>query len=90
LSANAHTLTNKYGTNYSLSYDVLHSRFIQERITAFYNAQCCGLAFEYQQYNLQGFTTIGLPSDHRFFLSFTLAGLGNFSPFNGGLSGVPR
>jgi LPS-assembly protein len=89
-TANAHTLTNKYGTNYSLNYDVLHSRFIQERITAFYNAQCCGLAFEYQQYNLQGLTTIGLPSDHRFFLSFTLAGLGNFSPFNGGLSGVPR
>jgi LPS-assembly protein len=89
-SANAHTLTNKYGTNYSLNYDVLRSRFIQERITAFYNAQCCGLAFEYQQYNLQGLTTFAVPSDHRFFLSFTLAGLGNFSPFNGGLSGVPR
>jgi len=89
-STNAHTLTNKYGTNYSLNYDLLHKRFIQERITAFYNAQCCGLAFEYQQYNFQGLSTIGLPSDHRFFLSFTLAGLGNFSPFNGGLSGVPR
>jgi hypothetical protein len=35
-------------------------------------------------------TTFAVPSDHRFFLSFTLAGLGNFSPFNGGLSGVPR
>jgi hypothetical protein len=31
-----------------------------------------------------------VPSDHRFFLSFTLAGLGNFSPFNGAMSGVPR
>jgi hypothetical protein len=31
-----------------------------------------------------------VPADHRFFLSFTLAGLGNFSPFNGALSGVPR
>ena len=30
------------------------------------------------------------PSDHRFFLSFTLAGLGNFSPFNGAMGGVPR
>ena len=29
-------------------------------------------------------------SDHRFFMSFTLAGLGNFSPFNGALGGVPR
>jgi len=33
---------------------------------------------------------IGIPADHRFFLSFTLAGLGNFSPFNGAMSGVPR
>ena len=33
---------------------------------------------------------LALPADHRFFLSFTLAGLGNFSPFNGALSGVPR
>jgi LPS-assembly protein len=89
-ATNAHTLTNKYGTNYSLNYDVLHSRFIQERITAFYNAQCCGVAFEYQQYNLQGLSVLAVPSDHRFFFSFTLAGLGNFSPFNGGLAGVPR
>ena len=32
----------------------------------------------------------GLSEDHRFFMSFTLAGLGNFSPFNGALSGAPR
>jgi LPS-assembly protein len=88
VSTNAHTTTNKYGANYSLSYDILRSRLLQERITTFYNAQCCGLAFEYQRYNFQGL--IGVPADHRFFLSFTLAGLGNFSPFNGGLSGVPR
>ena len=35
-------------------------------------------------------SVVAVPSDHRFFLSFTLAGLGNFSPFNGALSGVPR
>ena len=36
--------------------------------------------------------TQGLPvsSDHRFFMSFTLAGLGNFSPFNGAMSGMTR
>jgi LPS-assembly protein len=90
MSANAHTFDNRYGANYSLNYDVLRSRFVQQRMSAFYNAQCCGLAFEYQQYNLSGLTIIGLPSDRRFFLSFTLAGLGNFSPFNGGLGAVPR
>ena len=88
-SANAHTLDNKYGTNYSFNYDVLRSRLLQQRASAFYNAQCCGIAFEYQRYNFGGLAFV-VPSDQRFFLSFTLAGLGNFSPFNGGLSGVPR
>jgi hypothetical protein len=88
-ATNAHTPDNKYGTNYSFNYDVLHSRMLQQRTSAFYNAQCCGIAFEYQRYNLQGLSLL-VPSDSRFFLSFTLAGLGNFSPFNGGLNGVPR
>ena len=64
---------------------------MQQRISAFYNAQCCGIAFEYQTYNFGPASVVApIPSDHRFFLSFTLAGLGNFSPFNGALSGVPR
>jgi LPS-assembly protein len=89
IATNAHTLDNRYGLNYAVNYDILHSGVLQQRISAFYNAQCCGLAMEYQTYNYVGLygTT---PSDHRFFLSFTLAGLGNFSPFNGALSGVPR
>ena len=71
------------------NYDVLRSTLLQQRITGFYNAQCCGLAFEYQTYNFSGLTIgVAVPSDHRFFLSFTLAGLGNFSPFNGALSGA--
>jgi len=60
-------------------------------MSAFYNAQCCGIAFEYQVYNYGSnsyFTAV--PQDRRFFMSFSLAGLGNFSPFNGALSGVPR
>ena len=31
-----------------------------------------------------------VPADNRFFLSFTLAGLGNFSPFSGALGNIPR
>jgi len=89
-STNAHTADNKYGTNYSFNYDVLHSRMLQQRTSAFYNAQCCGIAFEYQRYNFAGISSVFVPSDSRFFLSFTLAGLGNFSPFSGGLNGVPR
>ena len=89
-SANAHTLDNRLGTLYSFNYDVLRSKMTQQRITAFYNAQCCGIAFEYQTYNYGTQSASPIPLDQRFFLSFTLAGLGNFSPFNGGLSGVPR
>jgi LPS-assembly protein len=88
VSTNAHTLDNRLGTTYSFNYDVLQSKMTQQGITAFYNAQCCGIAFQYQTYAYGSAAPI--PIDQRFFLSFTLAGLGNFSPFNGGLSGVPR
>lgn len=90
LATNAHTRDNRFGAVYSFNYDVLHSAMLQQRMSGFYNAQCCGIAFEYQRYNFAGIPSFVVPSDHRFFLSFTLAGLGNFSPFNGALSGVPR
>jgi hypothetical protein len=90
-TTNVHTVDNRVGGIYSFNYDVNRSTLLQQRISAFYNAQCCGLAFEYQSYNLGGVGGFNLvPTDRRFFLSFTLAGLGNFSPFNGALSGVPR
>ena len=90
VSTNAHTRDNKYGSVYTFNYDIAHGGFVQQQITGFYNAQCCGLAFQYQSYNYPTNVGIPIPADHRFFLSFTLAGLGNFSPFNGALSGVPR
>ena len=90
-SSTMHTIDNRVGAVYSFNYDVLNSTMTQQRVSAFYNAQCCGLAVEYQTFNYGAFnTTSPIPADHRFFLSFTLAGLGNFSPFNGALSGVPR
>jgi LPS-assembly protein len=89
-SSTMHTKDNKVGGIYSFNLDVLHKQIVQQRISAFYNAQCCGLALEYQTYNYGVNSTSPIPADHRFFLSFTLAGLGNFSPFNGALSGVPR
>jgi LPS-assembly protein len=89
-STTVHTSDNRLGSVYSLYYDVLHSSLMQQRISAFYNAQCCGLAMEYQTYNRGVGSSLPIPSDHRFFFSFTLAGLGNFSPFNSALSGVPR
>ena len=89
-SSTMHTKDNKVGGIYSMNLDVLHRAVVQQRISAFYNAQCCGLALEYQTYTYGANSVSPIPADHRFFLSFTLAGLGNFSPFNGALSGVPR
>jgi LPS-assembly protein len=93
-ATNLRTRDNKYGLNYNVGYDVLHGGITAQRLTGFYNAQCCGLAIEYSTFNYLGYggtnSLAVIPSDHRFFMSFTLAGLGNFSPFNGALSGVPR
>jgi lipopolysaccharide assembly outer membrane protein LptD (OstA) len=89
-SSTMHTKDNRVGSIYSFNYDVLHRAVVQQRISAFYNAQCCGIALEYQTYNYGAASASPIPADHRFYLSFTLAGLGNFSPFNGALSGVPR
>jgi LPS-assembly protein len=89
VSSNAHTQDNRVGGTYSFNYDILRSGILQQRMSGYYNAQCCGIAFEYQVYNYAGLGG-AFPADRRFFMSFTLAGLGNFSPFNGAMGGVPR
>jgi LPS-assembly protein len=89
-STNVHTKDNRYGGLYSFNYNVRQGLLVQQQITGFYNAQCCGLAFQYQTYNYGSYSIASIPADRRFFLSFTLAGLGNFSPFNGAMNGVPR
>ncbi|MGE3512976.1 MAG: hypothetical protein AB7N65_29285, partial [Vicinamibacterales bacterium] len=88
-STNVHTQDNRVGVMHTFNFDILRSYILQQRISAFYNAQCCGIAFEFQKFNYGGFGS-SLPADRRFFLSFTLAGLGNFSPFNGAMGGMPR
>jgi LPS-assembly protein len=86
---NWHTRDNRVGGIYSSNFDLFQSRVLQQRLTGFYNAQCCGVAFEYQTYNY-GTPFFGVSKDRRFFMSFTLAGLGNFSPFSGAMGGIPR
>ncbi len=83
LSTNARTRDNRLGVIYTMNYDVLRARLYQQRVSGFYNAQCCGVAFEFQRYDW-GSVGYAVPADQRFFLTFTLAGLGNFSPFTGG------
>jgi LPS-assembly protein len=90
VQSNIQTRDRRYGAIYSMNFDIQRATLLQQRVSGFYNAQCCGIAFEFQRYNFAGVPSFVIPADNRFFLSFTLAGLGNFSPFSGGMSGVPR
>jgi LPS-assembly protein len=90
ITSTMHTKDNRVGSNVSFNYDILQHYMQQQQVSLFYNAQCCGIALQFQTYNYGINSVSPIPADHRFFLSFTLAGLGNFSPFNGALSGVPR
>jgi LPS-assembly protein len=79
---------NRIGGMYEFNYDLLNDRFLQQRWTAYYNAQCCGIGFEYQNFNLRGsFASRGIPEDRRFNISFTLAGVGTFSNLFGAFGG---
>jgi lipopolysaccharide assembly outer membrane protein LptD (OstA) len=89
-NANVRLAQNKYGASYSFNYDAAKKAFVQERLTAYYNAQCCGFAVEYQAFNFGNLPGVPVPEDHRLNFSFTLAGIGSFSNFFGALSGAPR
>ena len=82
------TRDNKYGAIYTLNYDLLRSTCSssESRGSTMHNA--ADLPSSSRSFSSERERAI--TSDHRFFMSFTLAGLGNFSPFNGALSGVPR
>jgi LPS-assembly protein len=90
VSTGARTSNNRVGGGYSINYDARRLRVLQQKLSGFYNAQCCGIALEYQAFNFGGVSGAGVPADRRFFVSFTLAGLGNFSPFSGAMENVPR
>ena len=81
-------LQNRYGGSYALDYDFARDSLVQQRILGYYNAQCCGIAVEYQTYNFPFFDPrFPVPKDRRFNISFTLAGVGTFSNFFGALGG---
>lgn len=79
------------GGTFSFNYDISRETMLQRRIIGFYNAQCCGVAIEYQTYNFPYFDPrFPVPRDRRFNLSFTLAGVGTFSNFFGAFGGATR
>ena len=90
-SVNVRKANNRIGGQYAFNYDLLRDTFLQQRYTAYYNAQCCGIGFEYQTFNFQGAAfNFGVPQDRRFNISFTLAGIGTFSNLFGAFGGQDR
>lgn len=79
----------RFGGRVEFQYDVTKKTLINQRYVGFYNAQCCGVSFEYQAFNYsnQVANRYLLPSDRRFNMSFTLAGVGSFSNFFGAFGG---
>ena len=72
--------SNTLGGGYQFNYDLLRNRYLQQRLLVYYNAQCCGVSFEYQTFNFAGLGgRAPVPQDRRFNVSFTLAGLGTFA-----------
>ena len=74
------TRDNTLGGMYTFNYDILRGRYLQQRLVMYYNAQCCGVSAEYQNFNFEGLgSRARVPRDRRFNISFTLAGLGTFA-----------
>jgi hypothetical protein len=78
---------NRYGLMHQFNYDLLRSSFLQQRMMAYYNAQCCGFAVEYQAYDLSQLGYSPVQKDNRLNFSFTLAGIGSFANFFGAMGG---
>jgi LPS-assembly protein len=78
----------RVGGTYALNYDLYRNYVLQQRVIGYYNAQCCGIAMEFQTYNfLFPDPRTGLSHDRRFNISFTLAGVGTFSNLLGAFGG---
>lgn len=72
------TRQNRFGGTYGFNLDILNRRWVQQRIVAYYNAQCCGISVDYQSRGIPA--AFGASGGERTFgISFTLAGIGSFS-----------
>jgi LPS-assembly protein len=69
----------RFGGMYAFTYDVEHSIWLQRRLVAYYNSQCCGVQVDYATADISNLGLANTPSNHKFGVSFTLAGIGSFS-----------
>jgi LPS-assembly protein len=80
---------NRYGLVHQFNWDVKDQSILQQRISGYYNAQCCGFSAEYQTFDLSRLgSNSPVPQDSRFHFSVTLGGIGNVSNIFGAMSGT--
>ena len=70
---------NHLGASYRLTYDLKDREFVDQRIGAYYNSQCCGVSVDWQSMDTPLWTPQGVPQNTQLAISFTLAGIGSFS-----------
>lgn len=87
MSSDFRILQSRYGGQVSYNYDIARRTLLNQRYVAFYNAQCCGVSFEFQSFNYPDNPQFLISKDRRFNMSFTLAGVGSFSNFFGAFGG---
>lgn len=80
-------LERRFGGTIAFNYDVARTTLVNQRYVGFYNAQCCGVQFEYQSFNYPNNPNFLIKKDRRFNMSFTLAGVASFSNFFGAFGG---
>ena len=82
---------NRFGVVHSFNWDIRAKDILQQRIAGYYNAQCCGITAEWQNFDYSRLGSNALVAhDRRFHISVTLAGIGNVSNIFGALAGTPN
>jgi hypothetical protein len=82
VSLSTRSASGRLGGTYAANVDIRDGSLLQQRVVLHLNAQCCGVSLDYQTLRGAVSGTTVLPSDRKFGISFSLAGLGSFSnPF---------
>lgn len=88
-SSRVNLLDGRVSGDYQIAWDIQRKTVIRQGIVASYNAQCCGIVMEYQEFNFGNFGgSSAIPKDRRYNIGFTLAGVGTFSNFFGNFGGA--
>jgi len=86
-NVNLRTRRNHVGGTYTVNYDLKKGEFVNQRVSGYYNTQCCGLNFDYQKRATPLLSDRGIPQNQSFSVSFSLAGVGSFSNPMGSFGG---